>query len=267
MHSVSVLLPTIRNDEWLDQAVESILSSEKIRVELIVLFDGIKPDLTKSWTKDERVVIHFTGERKGLPATLMEGIKISRNELIARLDHDDIAFPNRLFLQADFLQSNQDCVLVGSQLVGIDESSSKLNPISYPAGKDVRKHFLLQNAVPHPGSMFRKSVLLQAGGYDTTLTNMEDYDLWLRMALIGEIANLDAPLTYYRIHSSQMSKGADPKGLYVKKILKGRSDLNKHLGMSRNAQFIRDLIWLTVQNLRYYGWIKPGYIRQSNRKK
>ena len=267
MHSVSVLLPTIRNDDWLDQAVNSVLASKDIEVELIVIFDGIKPDLNKSWVKDSRVVVLSLEDRKGLPSALMAGVKISKNEFLARLDHDDIAFPNRLLLQANYLETNKKCILVGSQLIGINEQSSELSQISYPAGHDIRKHLLFQNAVPHPGAMLRKSALLVAGGYDPTLSNMEDYDLWLRMALIGEIANLDLPLTYYRIHSSQMSKGADPRGLYVRKIINRRKTLNKFLGKNQLGQFTRDFIWLSVQYLRYLGIIRPGYIRQATSKR
>lgn len=259
---VSVLLPTISVDAWLDEAVWSILNSADVEIELLVIFDGCQPDYSRDWISDPRIRLIIHDQRVGLPTGLMSGLTQAKHELIGRLDADDVAEKNRLSKQAKFLQENPNCVAVGSRVRIMDERGVLGNEIRYPVGPDIRKELILQNVVPHPGSMFRKSASAQIGGYDVTLKNMEDYDFWLRMATEGEIANLDEVLTFYRVHSGQMSRGAKPFGPYINQVLASKSNLARKLNYSRTRFLVEQLIWLTVQYLRYFRVIKPGYKRK-----
>lgn len=258
---VSVVVPTIQLDNWLNETVSSILQSAEVDVELIVVHDGVKPDPTLEWTKDSRVKIVHLPERRGLAAGSNAGLLAASNEVVARCDADDISFPNRLVEQLSFLESNPEVVAVGTRGIRINEHGSSTGQISAPAGNDIRKHLCFKNSMINSSMMFRKHAVLSAGGYDEQMKQMEDYDLLLRLARTGSIANLETPLIGYRIHSNQMSRGAKPTGYYISKVLKERVTLSKVLKIRRGKQLLNDLTWRLAQYLRYFRVIRPGYER------
>ncbi|TFD61352.1 glycosyltransferase [Cryobacterium suzukii] len=261
MRGVSVILPTVRIDDWLDDAVQSILDSSDVEIDLIVVHDGVEPDPLLPWMKDPRVQAVHHQVRRGLPAGLMSGLEHARFELIGRLDADDLADRRRLGRQADYLTSHSDTVAVGTRTMNIDGDGHELNEFRIPVGDDIRSNLLLSNAIVHSSVMFRKSDCLAVGGFDTSLPQMEDYDLWLRMACLGPIANLDEVLTYYRVHAGQMSRGAKPFGIHIARVMTGRANLRRHLKAPVFPSIAKDIVWRGVQFLRYYGIIRPGYER------
>jgi glycosyltransferase involved in cell wall biosynthesis len=261
LSGVTVIMPTIRIDAWLDYAVESILSSELAALELIVVHDGIEPDYLRPWTQDARVTVVHSPVRIGQAAGMNLGVSHARHEFIARLDADDAAHPSRLKLQLDYLESHPETVAVGSRVMRIDHEGEPLAELVYPTGNDIRRSLLLQNVVAHSSLMFRKNALERVGPYDAAMGQMEDYDFILRLAQIGPIANLDHVLTYYRVHSHQTSRGAPPRGRHITRVLAARTVLGRHLGVSAIERTTKNSAWVAVQYLRYYKFRKPGYER------
>ena len=258
---VSVVVPTIQLDNWLNETVSSILQNVGVEVELIVVHDGVKPDPTLKWMQDNRVkVVHFE-QRRGLAAGSNAGLLAATNEIVARCDADDISFPNRLIEQLTFLEMNPNTNAVGTCGIRINELSESTGPIAAVTGNDVRKSLCFKNSMINSSMMFRKSAVLAVGGYDEQMKQMEDYDLLLRMARLGIIANLESSLIGYRVHSNQMSRGAKPSGYYISKVLKERVSLSKALKINRGTQFLYDFTWRLAQYLRYWRVIRPGYER------
>lgn len=266
MQAVSVLLPTVRIDPWFITAAQSVLSSQDVQIELIIIFDGIHDVELPPSLVDSRVKIVKHPSRVGLPTGLMSGMQEASHEFIARIDADDVMLPNRLFKQVTYLSEHPETVAVGSAVMIIDENSKVIREMDLPTGDDIRKHFLLQNVIAHPAVMFRRKAIISIGGYDTSMKQMEDYDLWLRLSLLGPIANLRESLTYYRVHSHQMSSGSRPYGYHIKKVLQGRRMLAiKYEGIIL-LQFFRDAVWVGVQYLRFYNIIGVGYTRRARLK-
>ena len=131
----------------------------------------------------------------------------ARADLIARLDADDIAVPDRLERQVTWLEANPSVAALGGSIISIDRNDRKLRLHIYPVGS-VRTLMLRGPAIAHPTAMMRKSVLTAIGGYRTAFDVAEDYDMWLRMAEKADIANIPAVLTYYRLHATKRSRAS-----------------------------------------------------------
>ena len=131
--------------------------------------------------------------------------------------------------------------------------------IRMPSGTDVRKHLVLSNTVPHSTVLMRRDAFSRVGGYDPELSQMEDYELILRLAQEGPISVLPEVLVEYRLHTGQVSKGAKPKGVHINKVIKQRARLGKMLGMSTIGIWARNFLWRAIQFTRYYGVTKPGH--------
>lgn len=261
MPRLSVVIPTIRVDEFLDQAIASVLQNNNLDLELLVYHDGVKPDLSRSWTSDKRVKILHGAKRIGQTKGMNILISEASGSYIARLDADDISYPGRLGLQLKFLEENPKAVAIGASVQRIDEKNIPLGPLFFPSGEDVRRQLILQNVIPHSTLMFRKDIVTKISGYDENLSQMEDYAFILKLATQGEIASLKQPLVGYRIHSGQISRGATPYGSHIRAVLLGRKKLAKIIGTQFFVLWAKNSIWLLVQYLRYFKIRKPGYDR------
>lgn len=265
MRGVSVIIPTVRLDHWLDQAVESILSSVGVDVDLVVVHDGVEPDRKLVWTRDARVQLVHHLERRGQTAGMQSGLARARFDLIARLDADDLSTPNRLQKQAAYLDANPRTVAVGSRVMRMSADGTDHNEMVLAVGPDVRRELLFQNVVAHSSLMFRRDTSLFVGGYDAQLVQMEDYDFILRLALHGEVAVVDEILTRYRVHPQQTSRGAAPWGPHIDRVMADRRALRRVLGSGLATSTIKNLIWCGVQYARYFRIIRPGYERSGRK--
>lgn len=256
---VGVVIPTHRFDSWLDEAVSSVLASQGVEFQLIVVVNGVSKVSNRPWMTDERVhLLHFE-EALGPAGAMLPALENLKTPFVVRLDADDRLTADRLLRQFQYFEGHPQSVLVGTAVRRIDGAGESAGNIKMPVGDDVRKHLLLSNTVVHSSWMFRRDVYEEVGGYDPELAQMEDYDLLLRLAVVGEIAVLPEVLTEYRIHGSQISSGAKPVGIHIQRILDGRRALGRALGVSRFGIWWRNLIWQVAQFTRFFGITRPGH--------
>lgn len=260
---VSVLVPTNVHTPWLDQAVASLIEQSGATIEIVVVHDGIKPDPRLSWVHNPRVRCVTNNRSRGVAWALNLGASHCSGEFIARLDGDDVALPGRLSTQIDYLRRHPAAVVVGSRAHLIDVNGKRLGRLgTAPAGEcDVRPLLLKRNAIVHSSAMFRRADLEAVGGYRSALRQMEDYDLWLRMAHRGEVHVLADELVQYRLHGGQLSRGAPATGPHISAVLKGRRALARLLNFPMPLQLARDGAWWAAQVARRQGWRPAGYSR------
>lgn len=192
----------------LDSAIESILNQTFKAFELLVLNDGSDNLATlarlEHWqTLDLRVrVIHRRHE--GLTSSLNHLIREAKGHYFARMDGDDVALPQRLGVQANYLREHPAAVLVGSWFDLIDGIGNKIKTVrTATRDKDIvaslyRKH----NVIAHPSVMLRTHELRCLGGYDERFGpsgSTEDYELWTRILNRGELQVLPQVLLKYRL--------------------------------------------------------------------
>lgn len=259
MTSVSVVIPTNRFDAWLNEAVESALASRDVDLEVVVVANGLARISDRPWRADARVNVVHVPAALGPTGAMILGVDRSAGKFIARLDADDRMHPSRLSQQLAYLRAHPEVPLIGTTARRISSDGAPAGAVRMPTGADVRPHLVLSNTVPHSSVMMRRDALDRVGGYNPRLAQMEDYDLILRLGLLGPIPVLAEPLIEYRLHRGQTSRGAKPRGEHIDRVLQGRRELGRVLGMGGLAIEGRNLIWRAVQYTRYFRITRPGH--------
>ncbi|QWD44495.1 glycosyltransferase [Polynucleobacter paneuropaeus] len=202
--TVSWLLCSNVVSDYLKRAIQSCLNQNFSDFELIFVANGpncqtIATQVGEWFGSDQRLEIIKTPMRH-LNFSLNLGLNFARASLIARMDADDIAYPDRLALQVDFMAENPDVAVLGSTFDLIDSVDRKIAYSKVPEGNcGIRKSLIYRNPICHPSVIFRREVVLSVGGYLGGLY-AEDYDLWVRLSNDPKIifANLKIPLLGYR---------------------------------------------------------------------
>lgn len=207
---VSVLLPVYNAGDTLAQAVESILNQTFADFELLIIDDASTDNsavvIRQYASQDSRIQPVFHEVNQGLTTTLNEGLKLAQSDYVARMDQDDESLPHRLQVQWDYLQENPDVVVAGSFVYHMGPKPEYDHLVELPIENDKIKETLKQyNCLYHPSVMMRKTSILAIGGYRPEFKNAEDYDLWLRVSEVYQLANIPQPLLRYRFSLQGMT--------------------------------------------------------------
>jgi glycosyltransferase involved in cell wall biosynthesis len=206
---VTWLLPVRNGMPYIERTLASIAQQQYDNHEIIAWDNGSTDGTLEAlcrWIPD-RIAGRVVGDRPmGLGASLAAMVKMSRSELCARIDADDLCEPDRLQQQTDYMQAHPRVAVVGSAVRLIDEHDQPLpdRPSLATDDADVRWRLRFCNALNHPTVMFRRGMILGAGNYRDVMP-IEDFDLWVRVALKHEMANLPQPLVRYRVLDSSVS--------------------------------------------------------------
>jgi glycosyltransferase involved in cell wall biosynthesis len=201
---VSVIMPVRDGQRWLAQAVESVLGQTLSELELIVVNDGSidqSSDILSALSRrDNRLrIVHQRPE--GLVKALNQALALARAPLVARLDADDVALPERLVCQTSCFDKQAPLVLLGSWAEKIDDEGrciGHVRPETEP--EQLAKILPRKNPFVHSSVMMRTALAQRLGGYRYPFLGAEDFDLWLRMSEHGAVANLPQALVRYRVH-------------------------------------------------------------------
>lgn len=205
---VSVVMATYRNDnpEHLSTSLKSITNQTFLPEEVVIVRDGPIPESLEDVLLDFKsefdndVEIVEIEENQGLGNALRRGVEESSNELVARMDADDISAPNRFERQIEFLSSNDDIDIVGSYIGEFIENPKDIHavrevPITH---KEISQSARWRSPMNHASVIFRRSTVLSVGNY-REVDRMEDWDLWSRLLLNGaKMANIPEVLLYVR---------------------------------------------------------------------
>lgn len=201
-------MPVWNGASHLRESIESILAQTETNFEFLIIDDGSTDDTVEivSGYKDERVRL-IRQEHEGIVKALNRGVAESRSDWIARMDADDIAYPQRFEKQLALVRDNPEAVLCHTQIRIIGEERYVTN-----AGRLVRSESLTllrlcyQSPIIHPTAMFRKDSFIACGGYLEEERHAEDYGLWGRLVLQGAVVACVTPMLAFRVHSSSISK-------------------------------------------------------------
>jgi len=206
--AISVVMSVYNGEDYLVEAINSVLLQTFTDFEFIIIDDGSTDNslsIIKSFT-DERIVL-LSQQNSGLARALNNGIKLAKTPLIARMDADDVALPERLQRQYDFMHQKADCVVCGSWADIIDRNGKYVYTRKTIEGKDeIRKFFQksISDGLPntpflHSSVMFRKKAFTQIGGYMEFLRRAQDVVLFNRMSSLGDFYNIPEVLLKYRV--------------------------------------------------------------------
>jgi len=216
MKKTAFIITVYKNDklEFFTQAIESIVNQdygfENINIYLGI--DGELPDETANYIESNRDIFYKVVQNetnRGLAFTLNRLIEILEDEeYIFRMDSDDICKLDRVVKQVEVLENDRDLMLVGSELIEIDEYGNEMRYKKMPVMMDEIIHFsIARNPFNHPTVAMRREFFDIVGHYDESILKSQDYELWGRALKKGiKATNITEALLYFRVASDYMNK-------------------------------------------------------------
>lgn len=228
MNSYSVLMTVYKNDsaEFFCLSVESMLKQTLKTDDFVLVCDGeLSNELNEcieKYSRNNKDVFQVIRLEKnvGLGEALRIGLPYCKNELVARMDDDDIAKLNRCEIEYKYMMKNKGISILGSYMNEFDsDPDSVLRVKKVPIGNDnILKYSRRRNPFNHSTIMFRKDDVISAGNYSTMRTN-QDVELWVRMLNLGYKGNnINLSLVDFRFDNNTYSRRKDFKN--IKLLLK-----------------------------------------------
>lgn len=224
---VSVLVSSYNTKYiYIKECLESIKTQEgHFGMEIVWINDGsnelntqlLERELEnfRKTTRFTKVIYFKNPTNVGIAKSLYDGVNLCSNEIIVKMDSDDIMLPERIKKQLEFMKTHPDCVMVGTdiQIFRNDPQNPKNQQmlqrtqhhpmITWDQFRQTRQEWFAN----HPTLCYKKSAILSVGNYDVTMGScLQDYEIELRvLKQFGRIYNIPEVLLYYRIHSDQVT--------------------------------------------------------------
>lgn len=203
---ISVLMGVFNNSVFLKEAIESILNQTYSNFEFIIVDDGSTDSslviINEFAENDSRIKV-IQQDNKGLTKALNKALSIARGQYIARMDGDDVALSNRFEQQIAFMENHKECVCSGSNVLVIDDASDPIFYSQQPLTHlEIEKQLFAGrgSAIFHPTAIIRRKALNKIGCYNEDYRTGQDLELFLRLAKIGQLLNLEQVTLKFRKH-------------------------------------------------------------------
>ncbi len=235
---------------YLKESIDSVLNQTFKDFELLIINDGSTDnsvDIINSYS-DSRIRLLHNYKNEGLIFTRNRSVKEARGKYLAILDCDDIALPNRLQLQYDYLQNNPNIALCGGYAQYIDHEGKNLNVLTLPLD-NLQMEMLFLNVFINSSLMIRTEAIKKVGGY-SKYKGAGDFDLSLRIAEHYKVANLDKVLVKYRIHQNNMSNSQND--MMTRDEISIIRDMHNRLSLKSNDELVDTHHTIYVANYQKY---------------
>jgi glycosyltransferase involved in cell wall biosynthesis len=223
--AVSVLMAVRDGAPWVAEATASVLGQTAGDLEFIVIDDGSRDataDLLAT-IRDPRLRLERRAAA-GLTPSLNRALALARAPLVARLDADDVALPERLARQRAFLDAHSDVGLLGAAAREVSPSGEEL-AVRVPPSDDatLRAALIRGNPFVHSAVMARRALVERVGGYDASMPVAQDYDLWMRLARVTRLASLAEVLVVRRLVPGRVTARRDSERLRAEARIRWRA--------------------------------------------
>lgn len=240
-------MPVRNAARWLGNAIKSVQDQTFRDFELIVIDDGSddkSPRIIDERFRSDPRIIAIRQDRLGLVAALNSGLVASRGQFIARLDADDLAKPQRLERQNEYLENHPEIGLLGSWAEKINEQGLIVGTLRPPAdSRELSSLLARTNPFLHSSIMMRKTILEAAGAYRAAFDGAEDYDLWMRMSEIAGIANLPDYLLQYRVHPDSVTHTHRVRQLFSARLARQAAEARRNSGRDPTSELTAPPNW------------------------
>lgn len=237
---VSIIIPVYNRKKYINRAIDSVFSQSFYDFEVIIIDDGSEDNVKEvlaDYAKDKRFKYVYQNNQ-GVSVALNNGIAKSNGRYVSLLHSDDYWCDNdKLKKQVSFLEKNKDFSLIGGGIIRIKEDKTIVNKILFPEDDEkIRKAMLFSCLFASSAVIFTKKAYLSSGGFDKKLEVCEDWDLWLRMGMIGKFYNFQEYFACY-----QESKKSLSNSFYRKSLLNNIKIVKKY---KNNYPFFRKALLL-----------------------
>lgn len=231
--------------EYLREAMDSVLHQTLMPDEIVLVKDGIlTPEL-------EQVVCEYQEKYSGLHTfqfetnvqlgrALAKGVELCQNDLVARMDTDDIAVPNRFQMQYEYMMAHPEIVALGGWMEEFNDEGTYSKVKQMPETDEaLRSYARYRNPLNHMTVMFRRQDVLEVGNY-RHFPYLEDYDLWSRLLMRpGKLHNLPMVLVKMRNNNSVYERRGGFS--YFKQYMSLRK-VQKEIGLTSGSEYLIALL-------------------------
>jgi glycosyltransferase involved in cell wall biosynthesis len=250
--TIDIIVPTYNRSDLLPETLKSVQGQSFSNWQCWIAEDGETKetlDAIKPFLEDNRF-IYLSGEHAGFPATPRNrAIRKGNAQYVAILDDDDLWLPEKLEKQIEFLGGHPNCVLLGYNAFRWPGTGKwEESPLYFKKNMQKKvsyKAFLRQNCIIHSSAILQRTALEQAGLYNESLKPPigEDYELWLRVGVLGEIWVMPEPYVvyretpysyYYKLNRKQNYQAA---ANVFEAALSGTGDIPSPLAYPENSHF------------------------------
>ncbi len=243
---VSVVIPTYNYAHFVTGAVESALAQTYTDREVIVVDDGSTDDTRDRLAPFEGRIRYIHQENRGLSAARNAGIRAARGPLIAFLDSDDLWHPEKLAVQARYIERHPGVALLASD--HLDMHTSEIDRVDWPRVDETRAieahavsfdELVVGSRFGACGVVARRWCFDEVGLFDETLRSAEDVDMWIRIASRFPVAKMEFPLWVYRHHGASMHRATARMELntlrMIAKVFDGPDPMSRSPWLRRKA--------------------------------
>jgi len=250
-------MPSYNCAQYLQDSIDSILNQTYSDFDFYI-YDDCSTDTTSqiiSNYSDRRIFYIKNIENQGIAKTLNQGLEklLPHYEYIARMDADDWSFPERFKKQIDFMDSNSDLAMSGTQGYWLKEIDKiPLNAWEYPTRCEYLKFYLLFSAsFGHSSLIFRTNFFIKNDlKYNQLIKTCEDWDLWIKVSQKGKIENLPDFLMKYRIVSNSNHRILKNKHTHFRELSIIISNYWKTFNIDLSPEQIFDYYYGTDLNIQ-----------------
>lgn len=222
---VSVVIPTYNNSKWIKYSIESVISQSVKVAEIIIIDDGSNDDtnhIMREYLDKYSYIRYVYQKNSGASAARNKGINIATGKLVAFLDSDDLWLPEKTKKQIDLLNSliTKDTSFAFIDTFSIDYQNVFFCGIRcYNKRGYYQQKLLYKNLVNSTSTVIcTRKILLDAGGFDETLSYSEDRSLWIKLAATSSMATFPEVLSIRRIHNNNLSHNVEENELATENL-------------------------------------------------
>lgn len=241
---VTVFMPVYNSEQYIREALESILNQTYQNLDILLVDDGSTDrsvEIIKSY-QDTRIRLIQNEKNMGIPYTRNVGLKEAKGKYIAIMDSDDIAVSNRIERQIQYLETNPHIDAIGSYYIQFGGKVEKKVMPKYTTPEELKIMLMFYNPIANPSATIRKETLDKHNiKYNLDFFVAQDYQLWVQLLKVGNIAIQPEFLLKYRFGHENISKKSNRDKRKKRKQLIGRihEDLLKFHGIDLTDEEIK----------------------------
>jgi glycosyltransferase involved in cell wall biosynthesis len=220
MPKVSIIIPTYNRATYLQEAVASALDQTFNDTEIIVVDDGSTDNTSEIVKKFPPKVQYFRQDNQGVSAARNNGIRRANGKYVCFLDSDDMLMSDAIEKNVSFLDLHPDLGYSYGQVVKVDENGQKMrlkknrgaSSTCVRTSNEQIQRLLFRGDIGILSALAKRSLVIEAGMFNTSMAVGEDIDLWLRLAQKYPVGYIAEPVGKVRMHpQNTLKKGAFEK--------------------------------------------------------
>ena len=255
---VSIITPSYNQGKFIRETIESVLSQDYDNFEYIII-DGGSTDNTADIVKDYENRLTFIMEQdNGQSNAINKGFIMAKGEIVAWLNSDDLYEPHCISRAVKEFEENAKLALLYGEGYIIDENSNKIRIFEHTQEFDYWKLVNFWDYIMQPTAFFKKTYLQKVGYLDEQLHYCMDWDLWIKLAAVGEVKYIPDLLACSREYAdTKTNTGGDKRLEEIVCLLQKYSGKEKPLGIKsyRASSFYikhAEDMWLFRKLAGYY---------------